>query len=140
MAGSIVVTTTEISHNTLRYRVGWTSDASGNVNGDTFSMAVGTIIAVEFTPGTGGLVPSSLYDVDLLDAQNVTMFDDGSGTSIGSNLSATDSSHKVPLVGLVGVTIYRRWHHGGAVQPTVANAGNAKSGTIDIYLLAGGVL
>lgn len=137
MAGSIVVSTSEVTNNILRYSVAWTSDASGAVSGSTFDMAVGTIIAVEFTPGAGGLAPDSLYDVDLFDSQGVTMFDDGAGTSIGGNLSATESSHKVPLVGLVGVTIYRRWHHGGAVELRVSGAGNANSGTVDIYLSQG---
>jgi hypothetical protein len=35
------------------------------------------------------------------------------------------------------VTIYRRWHHGGPVQPTVTNAGDTKSGTINIFLAFG---
>lgn len=137
MAGSISVVTREVTNNILKYAVTWTSDSAGAVNGNTFDMMVGTIIAVEFIPGTGGSAPSTLYDVDLLDAENVTMFDDGAGTSVGSNLSATEASHKVPLVGTTGVTIYRRWHHGGAVQPIVANAGNAKSGTVNIFLSQG---
>lgn len=137
MAGSITLTTREIANNIVRYSVLWTSDASGAVSGNAFDMASGTIVAVEFVPGTGGSAPTTLHDVDLLDEENVTMFDDGAGTSIGSNLSAVDASHKVPLVGLVGVTIYRRWHHGGPVQPTVANAGDTKSGTVNIYLAFG---
>lgn len=137
MAGSISVATREVTNNILKYSVTWTSDASGDVNGTEFDMIVGTIVSVEFVPGTGGVTPTTLYDVDLLDEENVTMFDDGSGTSIGSNLSATDASHKVPLVGLVGVTIYRRWHHGGPVELRVANAGNAKQGTVNIFVMAG---
>lgn len=137
MAGSISVATREVTNNILKYSVTWTSDASGDVNGTEFDMIVGTIVSVEFVPGTGGVTPTTLYDVDLLDEENVTMFDDGSGTSIGSNLSATDASHKVPLVGLVGVTIYRRWHHGGPVELRVANAGNAKQGIVNIFVMAG---
>lgn len=137
MAGSIVVATREVTHNILLYSVAWTSDASGDVNGSTFDMMVGTIIAVEFVPGAGAVAPDTLYDVDLFDGEVVTMFDDGAGTSIGNNLSGTEASHKVPLVGLVGVTIYRRWHHGGAVELRVANAGNANQGTVNIYVAQG---
>lgn len=137
MAGSIAVTTREVTHNILLYQVNWTSDASGDVNGTSFDMIVGTIVAVEFVPGSGANAPTTLYDVDLIDEEGVTMFDDGSGTSIGSNLSAVDASHKVPLVGLVGVTIYRRWHHGGPVEPRVANAGNTKRGTVNVFVSAG---
>lgn len=137
MAGSISVDTHEVTNNIVRYRVTWTSDASGNVNGNTFDMMVGTIVCVEFQPGTGALQPDSLYDVDMLDLEGTTMFDDGSGTSIGTNLSNTASTHHVPLVGLTGVTIYRRWHHGGPVQPTVSGAGASNQGIIDVFVISG---
>src|SRR3546814_10517052 len=100
-------------------------------------MKQGTIVAVEFIPGAGALAPTDLYDADLLDEEGVTMFDDGAGTTIGSNLSSVVASHKVPLVGLVGVTIYRRWHHGGLCQVTVANAGDSNAGTINIFVEIG---
>ncbi len=137
MAGSIAVTTSDLKSGVTKYSALWTSDASGNVDGNTFAMKMGTMIAVEFVPGAGALAPTDLYDVDLLDEEAVTMFDNGGGTSIGSNLSATVGSHHVPLVGLIGVTIYRRWHHGGLVQPTVAAAGDSNSGTINIYVAEG---
>lgn len=137
MAGAIVAGATDVGSGVTRYEVVWVSDASGAVSGSTFEMKAGTIVAVEFVPGAGDLAPTTLYDVDLLDGEGVTMFDDGSGTSIGANLSATTPSHKVPLVGLTGVTIYRRWHHGGAVQLTVAGAGDSNAGTVNIYVAAG---
>lgn len=137
MAGAIVARALDVGSGVTKYEVTWVSDASGAVNGSTFEMKAGTIVAVEFVPGAGALAPDSLYDVDLLDVEGVTMFDDGSGTSIGSNLSSTAASHKVPLTGLVGVTIYRRWHHGGAVQPTVSGAGDSNAGTINIYVAQG---
>lgn len=137
MAGSIIVTTSEVIHNIVKYSVAWTSDASGNVNGNTFPMMVGTLVSVEFLPGAGDVQPSDLYDVDLLDAEGITMFDNGAGTSIGSHLSNLFGSHHVPLVGLTGVTIYRRWHHGGSVELDVANAGDSNSGTVNIFVAQG---
>lgn len=137
MAGSITVAATDVGSGVTKYGVAWTSDASGNVNGTTFDIKSGTIIAVEFVPGTGALEPTTLYDVDCTDAEGVTIFDDGSGTSIGSNLSATVPSHKVPLVGLVGVTIYRRWHHGGLVELDISGAGDSNAGTVNIYIAEG---
>lgn len=137
MAGAIVTSASDLRSGITKYEITWVSDAAGAVNGSTFEMKVGTIVAVEFVPGSGALAPDSLYDVDLLDGEGVTMFDDGSGTSIGSNLSSTAASHKVPMSGLVGVTIYRRWHHGGAVQPTVAGAGDSNAGTVNVYVAAG---
>jgi hypothetical protein len=139
MAGAIVVAVSKVQVGITKYEVTWVSDASGNVNGNTFAMKTGTLIGVEFIPGAGALAPTTLYDVDLTDEEGVTMFDDGSGTSIGSNLSDTVASHKVPLVGLTGVTIYRRWHHGGDAQLLVAGAGDSNAGTVNIYV-ADGVL
>ena len=137
MAGSISVATSDLKSGVTKYAVTWTSDASGDVNTNDFAMKMGTVIAVEFVPGAGALAPTDLYDVDLLDEEGVTMFDNGGGTTIGANLSSTLASHHVPMTGLVGVTIYRRWHHGGLVQPTVAAAGDSNSGTINIYVADG---
>ena len=119
------------------YEVVWVSDVSGAVSGSTFQMKQGTIVSVEFTPGAGALAPTDLYDVDCLDAEGVSVFDNGAGTTIGANLSSLISSHHVPLVGLVGVTIYRRWHPGGPIEVQVANAGDSNAGTINIYVMEG---
>lgn len=137
MAGSITVSTVEVSNNVIRYRVVWTSDAAGDVSGATFKMQAGSIILVRFAPGTGGVQPSALYDVDLRDEMQVSVFDNGAGTSIGSNLSNVLSSGALPLVGLSTITVYRRWHPAGPFEPVVTNAGNAKSGTIDIHVYNG---
>jgi hypothetical protein len=134
MAGSITVTTSDYGAGITKVEILWVSDASGDVSGSTFSMHPGTIIAVEFIPDSGGTQPSNLYDVTFLDVHGVNMFDAGDGTSIGANLSNTAASHHVPFVGGGSVTYVRQWLHGGAgYQPVVANAGNAKGGTIHIY-------
>lgn len=65
------------------------------------------------------------------------MFDNGGGTTIGANLSNVVGIHALPLIGLPGAGTYRRWHHGGPVQPLVAGAGDTNSGVIDIYLVDG---
>lgn len=137
MAGAIVVSAIGLKAAVTKYEVTWVSDATGAVNTSTFEMKQGTIVAVEFVPGPGALAPDALYDADLLDEEGVSMFDDGSGNSIGTNLSNAVASHHVPMVGLVGVTIYRRWHHGGPVQPTVAAAGADNAGTMNIYVVEG---
>ncbi len=140
MAGSIVVTTSEISGGAgvKKYSVAWTSDALGAVSGNAFDMAAGTIVAVEFIPSAVA-APTDLYDVTCLDDESVNVFDDGTGAaSIGANLSATAASYRVPFMGGGGtVTYVRQWLHGGSYQPVVANAGNAKQGTIDIYVAPG---
>lgn len=137
MAGVAVTSAIGLKSGVTQYEVTWVSDASGNVSGSTFEMKAGTIVAVEFVPGAGALAPTDLYDVDLLDEEGVTMFDNGGGTSIGSNLSTTLASHHVPMTGLVGVTIYRRWHHGGPVELDVSGAGDSNAGTVNIYIAEG---
>lgn len=137
MAGAIVVAATKVDAAITRYEVTWVSDASGTVSGSAFAMKHGTIIAVEFVPGVGLTQPDALYDVDLTDEEGVSMFDNGAGTSIGSNLSNVSASHALPLFGTTGTTPHRRWHHGGSVTPLVAGAGDTNAGTIDIYVSDG---
>lgn len=140
MAGSITVTSSEVasSGGIRKYSVAWTSDAAGAVSGNTFDMATGTIVAVEFVPSAVA-APTDLYDVTCLDDESVNIFDDGTGAaSIGANLSATAASYRVPFMGGGGtVTYVRQWLHGGSYQPVVANAGAAKSGVIDVYVAPG---
>lgn len=139
MAGSITVTSSEIagSGGIRKYSIAWVSDASGDVSANTVEMPAGTIVAVEFIPDSGGTQPTDLYDVTFTDAEGVNMFDDGSGTSIGADLSNSTATHKIPFVGGGSVTYVRQWLHGGTYTPVVANAGSAKGGTIDIYQATG---
>lgn len=148
MAGSVVATQSLVSHGLtslvgsvnygirqiVKTSLAWTSDASGNVSGTAVELPPGTIVAVEFIPGSGGTQPSDLYDVTFTDAEGVNMFDDGAGTSVGANLSNATSSHKVPFVGGGSVTYVRQWLHGGNYTLVVAAAGNAKTGTVDVYV------
>jgi hypothetical protein len=138
MAGSITVTTSKVasSGGVRQYSIAWTSDASGDVNGNTFTMGPGSIASVEFTPSAVA-APTAAYDVTMLDAEGVNAFDDGAGASIGANLSATASSHKVPFVGGASSTFVRMWLQGGLYEPVVAAAGNAKQGTINIFVAPG---
>lgn len=137
MAGAILTTATKMKSLVTKYSVTWISDAAGAVNGSTFVVKQGTIVAVQFTPGTGLTQPTDLYDLDCLDSDGVSVFDNGAGATIGANLSNVVSQHFVPMVGLAGVTIYRRWHHGGPLQLTILNAGNTTSGVVNIYVVDG---
>lgn len=137
MAGVALVATSKMDSQVTKYSVTWVSDASGNVSGGAFGVKMGTIVAVEFVPGVGLTQPDNLYDCDCLDGEGVSVFDNGAGATIGANLSNEAASHAVPLVGLTGVTIYRRWHHGGNLQLTVANAGDTNSGVVNIFVAPG---
>lgn len=137
MAGVIVMAATDSGAGITKYEVTWVSDAAGAVNGSTFNMKSGTIISVEFVPGSGALAPTDLYDVDLEDEHGVSMFDNGAGTTIGANLSSVAASHAVPLFGLTGTSLFRRWHQGGAVELQVAGAGDSNAGTVAVYVVNG---
>lgn len=148
MAGSIVTTQTKVDpglssvtgitsrpgvRTIVKTSVVWTSDASGVVSVNTLTMPSGTICAVKFTPGAGGVAPTDLYDLTFTDAAGTNVFDDGAGTSIGANLSGTVAAFKVPFMVGAASALVRAWLAGGLYTPVVAAAGNAKQGTIDIY-------
>lgn len=130
MGGSL----TRGTRSVIKVSILWTSDASGNVSANTTSMPSGSILAVEFIPGAGGVQPTDLYDLTFTDALSVNVFDDGAGASIGANLSNATSTRKTPFVGGGAVTYLRRWLPGGDHTVVVANAGNAKQGTVNIYV------
>lgn len=134
MAGSVTTTETRVSPSVVKYSLAWVSDAAGAVSGNTSTLDPGTIVMVEFIPDSGGTQPTDLYDVTFTNGLSVNMFDDGSGTSIGANLSNANSTHKVPFIGGGAVTYVRQWLHGGAYTLVVAAAGNAKGGTVNIYM------
>lgn len=139
-AGSVAMTPTSVpsGNGVVMYSMVWTSDAAGNVNGDNLLIGAGTIARVDFIPGTGGSQPTNLYNVDLLGTEGFSLFDNGAGTSIGATLSNVNASQQVPFVHGASTTFVRSWLHGGTgYQLTVSGAGNAKSGTVNLYLAPG---
>lgn len=121
MAGSITVTPSDVGGGVTKYSIAWTSDASGNVSGTSFDMKRGGIGQVKFVPGAGGVQPSSAYDLTLIDSDSVDLL---AGT--GADLSNSVSTRTVPVIGTGNMLVY---FEGGAVTPSISNAGNAKQGT-----------
>lgn len=134
MAGTLTVSPTRIGSTLYRYQYSWTSDASGNVSGTSADLTFGTIMAVTFNPGTGGSQPTNLYDVTLIcDQHGTDLFNDE-----GLNLTnANGTHHSVFSYNGDRTAFFRQFCHGGGFTLTVANAGNAKSGTLSIYLSQG---
>ncbi len=64
VAGTAVLTVTNVGQGTGAYScsIAWTSDALGNVTGDALNLPAGSILAVEFTPGTGASQPTTSRD------------------------------------------------------------------------------
>ncbi|MCC7371652.1 MAG: hypothetical protein IT306_24755 [Chloroflexi bacterium] len=128
MAGSITVTTTQASNAIDKYSIAWVSDAAGAVSGNTFAVEAGELVQVRYIPDGGGTQPSAAYDVTMTDANGVDVL---GGT--GADLSQTASTVHVPAVN----TYFRRTLEAGNLTPVVANAGNAKGGTIVLLVRRG---
>lgn len=119
--GSIVVTATDIGGGYTKYSVAWTSDASGNVSGTSFDVKRGLQRQRKFIPGAGGTQPTDAYDVTVTDPDGADILV-GSGANL-SNATATWSVPSSPP-----------FFEAQAVTPVVANAGNAKTGTIVLFV------
>jgi hypothetical protein len=124
MAGTLAVTTLDVGANVTRYKLTWTSDASGNVSGNAFAVKPGVLIQLKFVPNGGGTAPTDLYDITLVDTDSVDVIG-----GAGANLSATVGSVKNALLGDV-------YFHDGqqTLDLVVANAGNAKGGIVYLWV------
>lgn len=113
----------------IQVTIPWTSSAGGAYT-EVISVT-GWLTQVEFVPGTSGSQPTDLYDVTLPDANS---YDCLAGT--GANLSNTTTTRKSPCVNATDgtnnsvVPVYLS----GAVTLTVANGGNAKGGTVILWV------
>jgi hypothetical protein len=131
VAGSITVTTQDLGGGYTKYAMAWVSSAGGAVAELPVEVQRGHIHQAKFIPDAGGTQPTDAYDVTLLDAISGG-FD--LLTAIGGNLSNVNRKIGVPQVG-DGTTAHQRvFHEGGNLYPTVANAGAAKGGTIEIIV------
>lgn len=116
-AGTLTVTTTDLGSSVTKYSAAWVSDAGGNVSGNPFDVRRGRLYQAKFVPNTGGTVPTDAYDLTLLDADSADLL-----VGNGANLSATVAAWYSPANPI---------HlEGGAITPVIANAGNAKGGTL----------
>jgi hypothetical protein len=128
VTGSIVVTTSKDGP-LSKYSCAWTSDAAaGTVTECPVTLPAGRIVQAVCTPG--GVTPSDDYDVSLLPASGETDLLSGGGTNMSNSL--------VNYVGCHGTdgskTYLPVWISSGSYWPTVAAAGNSKTGVIDFYV------
>lgn len=140
-AGLIAVTSIQFNDPNRRYAFAWTSDASGNVNGNTTNGAgvitgspgriTGLLLRVVFIPGTGGVQPSDAYDMVMLDSNGFDIL-----AGLGANLSQTNTTSKVPGNAMTdGTTVSTApIALNDILELQVSNAGNAKQGTVVLYV------
>lgn len=136
MAGTLVVTASEIASGITKYTCAWTSTAGGAVSGNPFDIRKGCIMQVKFVPGTGGTQPTNNYTVALNDTDGVDVF---AGIGSGTNLSNASAKIAVPYFGLSATLSYSLYFHDGSEQVdlVVAAAGAAKTGTVYIWSRVG---
>jgi hypothetical protein len=128
MAGSIVLTTSDLGGGVTKYSIAWTSDASGNVNGTAISLKRGRVIQVKFVPTNGHTQPSNNYSATLLDSDGVDLL-----AGKGATLLNTASSIAVPIVSAASPAFIEP----GNFTPTISAAGNETNGRMDLYVGSG---
>lgn len=130
VAGSITVTATPLGGGYTKHSIDWVSSAGGAVAENAVSLPRGHLHQVKFIPDGGGTQPTDLYDVTLLDA-----ISGGADylAGLGADRSNASRSIVVPQVG-GGTAAQLQFMEAGNYYPTVANAGNAKGGTIVLII------
>ena len=128
MAGSIIVTKTDLGGSVTKYAIAWTADASGNVNSNSFDIKRGRLIQAEFAPGTP--VPTNNYVATLPDPLGADLL---AGT--GTALSSTLASIAAPLIGNATSKVVPVFVEGfSAISPNISGAGALAQGVINLYV------
>lgn len=111
-----------------RVELAWVSNSSGAVS-EPFDLN-GEILKVQFIPAAGGAAPTDNYDVTILDLAGIDVL-----KGVGANHDTATAEEGCPAISATNGT-----DTGLAPQVvaetltlTVANAGNAKAGTVVIY-------
>ena len=119
MAGTLTVVTAAVQGGIAKYTLTWVSSSGGAVSANLFDLWPGEIVKAKFVP-SGSVVPSDGYDVTLVDTNSCDLLN-----GVGLNLSSTTAFAATPAV-----------YHDGAQQVdlVVADAGNAKGGTVTLWV------
>ena len=118
MAGTVAYTESKIGTVSLLKCV-WVSDASGDVSGTASSKRYdGALLMLATVPSA--TAPTTLYDLTVLDGNGLDVL---AGT--GADRSATVTEYVVASLGAVAES---------TLTVTVANAGNAKGGTVYLWI------
>lgn len=120
MAGAVV--NSENTHNSMKKLVfDWTSSAGGAADGVSVAGFDGRIVGMTTIPGSGGVAPTNLYDVEVADANGHDVL-----LGQGADRSNANTEHVVEA-NMAGVA-------GSVLTLAVTNAGNAKEGVIILWI------
>lgn len=117
VAGSITLTATDVGGGYTKYSAAWVSSAGGAVTENPISVKRGFIRQAKFIPDGGGTQPTDAYDATVVDA-----ISGGADYLAGAGADLSQTNRKIAAP--------NTWWEGGNLYPTIANAGNAKGGTL----------
>ena len=129
MAGTCTVTT-DSDKNTLRVKWTWLSNGSGILSGEGAIRVTGIISGVRFIPDTTDK-PDNLYDVTILDENGVDVII-GVGANAPQLVTATGNYRTPVTTDSQYVSLFE-----ATLTPTIAAAGAAKVGVIEMNLIVG---
>lgn len=122
VAVGTVTITEETFGSVKKITFAWTSDASGNVSGTLTTKSYnGALERLVTVPAGGGSAPTNLYDITMLDQDSTDVL-----MAAGADRSSANTE-QVQRTSL-GVVANDK------LELRIANAGNAKSGTVYLYL------
>lgn len=123
MAGTVTAVEEKIT-SLAQITLTWVSDASGDVSGTaTTGSYTGQIVGYVCVPDGGGTQPTDQFDVTVLDENSLDVLHGNGANQSNAANTYVDSSN-----GLGNVV-------GSTLTLTIANAGNAKGGTIYLHVL-----
>lgn len=120
MAGTVVATE-ETFGTVKKIALAWTSDAAGAADGVTLGAYSGEIRRLVTVPSGGGTAPTDLYDVTLND-------EDGVDVLLGAGADRSSTVTQQVNAGSLGIVANDK------LTLAVRNAGNAKQGTVYLYV------
>jgi hypothetical protein len=124
--GSLTLSTTTDNVNQIRKISGvWVSKSDGNVDGGSNCDIPINGYIVQVVTDPGATAPTDNYDIVLNDSDSMDI--------MGGRLQNRDTSNSEQEVPLIGGTYMPRYVN-GSVSLDIDNAGNAKGGTIIIYV------
>jgi hypothetical protein len=120
MAGTVTVTE-ELAGPVKKIKFVWVCDASGNADGATSNTYNGSCMRLVTVPAGGGSAPTDNYDVVIND-------DDTTDVLMGAGANRDTANTEQVLGTSLGVVANDK------LTLAVTNAGNAKGGTVYLYL------
>lgn len=123
VAGTVTISE-ERSGRFRKITFGWTCTAGGSAIKGTPHKHTGKVVRLVTVPGAGGDAPTDDYDVTILD-------EDGTDVLMGAGANRDTANTEQKNAADLGIVL------NDSLELNVAAAGNAKKGTVYLYLDAG---